>query len=73
MRKKAHEEFDPIWKRGKINRGQAYQWLAEQLGIEVGACHISWFDAATCELVIRICRKARRKNNVSNNRKRSRH
>lgn len=73
MRKKVHEEFDPIWKRGKINRGQAYQWLAEQLGIEAGACHISWFDAATCELVIRICRKARRKNNVPNNRQRARH
>lgn len=68
LRKKAHEVFDPIWRKGLLSRSQAYAWLADQLGIRVEECHISWFDAETCEKVIRICRKSRRRKSVFDHR-----
>lgn len=62
-RSQAHAAFDPLWmrkaNRDKIGKGKArglgYKWLAEQLGIEPAACHISHFDAATCQKVVRLC------------------
>lgn len=55
-RKKAHEAFDPIWKETKwLTRYKAYAWLASKLGIKTEDCHISWFNAKTCQRVIEIC------------------
>lgn len=51
-RSAAHAAFDPIWKRGKMRRSDAYKALAAQLGINPGSCHISWFDAAQCARVV---------------------
>jgi len=62
-RTRAHAAFDPLWKR-KVEkhgvekyraRGAGYRWLAEQMGIEFEACHISQFDYDQCMLVIKIC------------------
>lgn len=66
-RGRAHRAFDPLWeakkRRDKCSKGKAraagYKWLADQLGIRVAACHISHFDAATCERVVAICRAIR--------------
>lgn len=33
MRMKAHREFDPIWKGGRMTRKRAYGWLSERTGI----------------------------------------
>jgi hypothetical protein len=51
----AHQAFDPLWKSRRISRAQAYQWLAEQLGIDPKDCHIGMFDVPTCTKVLRIC------------------
>ncbi|OFS73859.1 hypothetical protein HMPREF3173_10260 [Pseudomonas sp. HMSC08G10] len=32
-----------------MGRTQAYRWLAEQMKIDVGACHFGWFEQADCE------------------------
>lgn len=50
----AHAAFDPIWRHGDMKRGDAYKWLAGQLGIEQSECHISMFDRVTCRKVIQI-------------------
>lgn len=51
-RNRAHAAFDPIWKEGLMKRGDAYAWLADQLGIERKDCHIEMFDNAQCERVV---------------------
>jgi hypothetical protein len=51
----AHAAFDPIWKGGKMKRGSAYAWLADQLGIRQQECHIGMFDVAMCARVIDAC------------------
>jgi uncharacterized C2H2 Zn-finger protein len=40
-RKLAHATFDPIWKLGKLSRGEAYRRLALALGMTATECHIS--------------------------------
>ncbi len=56
-RKRAKAAFNPIWQGGSMTRNEAYAWLAGQLGIaKVGECHIGWFDVATCDRVVEVCR-----------------
>lgn len=55
-RNQAHAAFDPLWRSGRMKRTAAYQWLAEQLGIEFADCHIARFDATTCAAVIEAVR-----------------
>jgi hypothetical protein len=31
-----------------MSRGQAYQRLADKLGIDKSECHFGWFDTETC-------------------------
>ena len=53
-RKQAHAAFDPLWlgKGKRMSRPDAYQWLAQQLGISRDETHIGLFDAATCGRVV---------------------
>lgn len=60
---RAHAAFDVLWQmkqvatqcsKGKA-RGAAYKWLAEQLGIDAGDCHIGMFDVEQCRRVVAIC------------------
>lgn len=61
-RNRAHQLFDPIWKPDTddrrtqnfplIPRRQAYNYLAEYLGINPEVCHIANFDIATCNKVV---------------------
>lgn len=52
----AHAAFDPLWRgKPKGERGRAYAWLADQLGIPQGDCHIGMFDVETCKRVVAIC------------------
>lgn len=56
-KKEAHAFFDPLW-REKIkfrSRTEAYNWLANQLGIPVEECHIGMFDVDTCARVSGLC------------------
>lgn len=57
LRRQAHSAFDPIWRTGEKGRRDAYRWLAEQLGIPFGVCHIGQFDIDMCKRVIAVCRE----------------
>ncbi|APS35518.1 MULTISPECIES: zinc-finger-containing protein [Serratia] len=50
----AHAAFDPLWKEFGMKRADAYQWLAEQLGIPGAECHIGMFDIDMCRRVQRV-------------------
>jgi hypothetical protein len=51
-KQRAHAAFDPLWQGGKMKRRDAYQWLADGLGIPFAEAHIGMFDVATCQRVI---------------------
>lgn len=58
----AHAAFDPLWKfhtfrngYQTMTRNAAYEWLAGQLGINRGDCHIGMFDVAQCRRVVEVC------------------
>jgi hypothetical protein len=40
-------------------RGLGYKWLAEALGIEPAASHISHMSAADARRVVELCRRGR--------------
>lgn len=42
-----------------IMRTRAYHWLAEQMGLALGDCHIGMFDEAQCRRVVEIMKAAR--------------
>lgn len=54
-KQEAHAVFDPLWKVGRLNRKEAYGWLAQQLNINRALCHIGMFDVDRCREVARIC------------------
>jgi len=60
-RKAAKDAFNPKWNSDVANmsRSEAYAWLARELRIDAGECHIGWFDVPTCQLVIEVCRGQR--------------
>ena len=43
-----HDRFDKLWKLGRMDRGKAYKWLADRLGISKDDCHIGMFDMEKC-------------------------
>ena len=51
-KKKAHAVFDPLWKQGDMERGEAYEWLMGELELPRAECHIGMFDVDMCERVI---------------------
>lgn len=55
LRKQLHLTFDPKWKYGKMERNEAYAWLADKMGIDVKHCHISSFNTEQCNDAIDIC------------------
>lgn len=50
-RKKAHANFDPLWKRKGGNRDRAYHLLKKHFGKEI---HIGESDIETCKQIITI-------------------
>lgn len=50
MRSRLHAAFDPIWRKGAMSRGDAYQWLAWATGIEVSVCHFGMMDLDQLQL-----------------------
>lgn len=52
----AHSAFDHLWQHGGMRRADAYAWLAEQMGIPRGRCHIGWMDVDDCGRVVELCR-----------------
>lgn len=61
-RMRAHQWFDPIWKKGHAKRRDAYIWLAGQLGIPFDDTHIGSFDIETCDRVVNAVKAWRESN-----------
>jgi hypothetical protein len=51
-RSAAHAAFDPLWKRGTMNRHQAYAWLSDATGIPRERCHIGMMTAEQAQSVV---------------------
>lgn len=49
------EKFNLMMRSCNLSRNDAYQWLADQLGIDREDCHWGWFDASECNRAGRIC------------------
>ena len=47
----AHAAFDPLWRDKGVfkSRGEAYGWLACEMGLPKSECHIGMFDVEQCE------------------------
>ena len=56
-RKEAHKHFDKIWKEKKMNRREAYYWLAHKMKIKMNECHIGYFNKKQCDKVIEIVKE----------------
>lgn len=54
LRKMAHRYFDPIWRKKKMPRSAAYEWLSNQMNIPKDECHIGAFNEEQCEQVVNI-------------------
>lgn len=55
-RRAAHDEFDPLWKRGPMSRASAYAWLSKETGIPPQQCHIGMMTAEQANLVVTVVR-----------------
>lgn len=56
LRKQAHEWFDPIWLRYKfLTRPQAYEWLADKLGIPLSTCHFARMTNLQLKQTEKVC------------------
>ena len=54
LRKQVHAKFDPLWKKGKMTRKQAYFWLAKEMGIPEERCHVAQFSEEKCKKALVI-------------------
>jgi hypothetical protein len=55
-RRRAHETFDVLWKKGFMSRTQAYVWLSKALNLHKDKCHMKQMDYDTAKRVVRLCR-----------------
>ncbi len=54
-RKNCKRHFEWLWHKGHMSRGEAYEWLADAMGIPTGECHFGWFDVEQCEKAKKLC------------------
>jgi len=47
-RKRCKEPFENLHRSGRMTRREAYQQLADKMGIPVERCHFGWFDIDQC-------------------------
>ncbi len=57
LKQEAHLYFDKIWKLKILKRGEAYNWLSEQIGTPLDYTHIGMFSEKTCTLVIELSKR----------------
>ena len=50
----AHSAFDPIWKSGRLSRGECYRRLQVEMGMSEEDCHISVMDERQATRVVEI-------------------
>lgn len=51
-KQKAHAAFDPLWKDGPLSRTEAYNWMADILGLTKEQAHIGELDLGMCKGLI---------------------
>lgn len=51
-RSAVHAAFDPLWKRKRMNRTQAYQWLGQRMGLPPDQTHVACFNLVQCKLAL---------------------
>ena len=51
---RAHANFDPLWRSGKLHRSVAYARLADKMGIRREEAHIGMFDEKQCQRVVEL-------------------
>lgn len=51
---RAHDAFDKLWKDGHMERGTAYRWMREAMGLSKRDAHIGRFDAEQCERLVAL-------------------
>ncbi|WP_346798113.1 zinc-finger-containing protein [Halomonas sp. Bachu 37] len=56
-RKHSKARFTPLYETGRMTRREAYQALADRLGIPVSECHFGWFDSEMCEKAGKVARE----------------
>ena len=56
-RKQCKEPFEALHRTGKLTRKDAYQRLADKLGIPKEECHFGWFDTAMCHKAAKAARE----------------
>jgi len=49
-----HRLFDPLWKKKKMKRNEAYKWFAGKIGISKSECHIALFDLEMCRKAAKV-------------------
>lgn len=53
-REQAHDAFDPLWRSGRMTRGEAYQVMQVLMGKSEHDAHIAMLTLEECERLIRI-------------------
>jgi hypothetical protein len=56
---RTHRVFDPLWQKKDMfaSRKGAYQWLADELHINIEKCHVGMFDIEMCKEAIEACKR----------------
>lgn len=54
-RKAGKEAFYELMRERGWSRSEAYQWLGQQLRLNVNRCHWGWFDERQCERAENLC------------------
>jgi pyruvate formate-lyase activating enzyme-like uncharacterized protein len=60
-RMEAHKVFDRLWRSKKYTRSEAYNLLADTMGIDSDECHIGMFDHPQCDKVIEMTKLIQQK------------
>jgi hypothetical protein len=58
MRKYAHSMFDPLWKRRKMNRTNAYKWMQQVMDLPPEKAHIGMFNEEQCWKLIKCVKES---------------
>ena len=52
LRTYTHNAFDKLWKEEGYTRTEAYEWLAEAMGLSAKKAHIALFNANQCRQLL---------------------
>ena len=62
LKMQGHKNFDPLWKakfKYFSSRPEAYQWLANKMGIDISVTHFGMFTNEQCKQAVLYCQQLR--------------